>query len=169
MRRLHPEKRATDPPGRWLSFFLLFAWRRLLLLPSRFQAVHQKRRLLSKPLAPHHTAARERRLVELAEPAIEAVALRRSLGRAAPAYCTVGLLLPGGGGREASAHDDHRPPKEEPSKKSMSHRLGGRFTRGKSDLPLFPSHSGVGERGEDTPSSFPPRGGESTAPQRCSL
>ena len=117
MRRPHPEKRATDPPGRWLSFFLLFAWRRLLLLPSRFQAVHQKRRLLSKPLAPHHTAARERRLVELAEPAIEDVALRRSLGRAAPAYCTVGLLLPPRSGARrpppsegGALQEEHEPP-----------------------------------------------------------
>ena len=114
MRRPHPGKRATDPPGRWLSFFLLFAWRRHLLLPSRFQAVHQKRRLLSKPLAQHHTAARERRLVELAEPAIEAVALRRSLGRAAPAYCTVGLLLPPrSGGRRPGGLSARRPPPSE--------------------------------------------------------
>ena len=89
--------------------------------------------------------------------------------RACILYCRFVTPAAGGGGREASARDDRRPPKEEPSKKSMSHHLGGRFTRGKSDLPLFPSHSGVGERGEDTPSSFPPRGGESTAPQRCSL
>ena len=172
MRRLHPEKRATDPPGRWLSFFLLFDWRRLLLLPSRFQAVHQKRRLLSKPLAPHHTAARERRLVELAEPAIEVVALRRSLGRAAPAYCTVGLLLPPrSGGRRPGGLSARRPPPSEGGALQEEHEPPPRrslYTRqiGFAALSL---PFGVGERGEDTPSSFPPRGGESTAPHRYSL
>ena len=61
-----------------------------------------------------------------------------------------------GGGREASARDDRRPPKEGHSKKSMSHHLGGRFTRGKSDLPLFPSHSGwAREERTHLPASLP--------------